>query len=51
MIIDNFGLHRIVSLDTYVAYTKSNLYFEYNTKKFDRNEYYSKELLERIKRK
>ena len=51
MTIDNFGLHRIVSRDNYVAYTISSLYFDSNTKKFDRNEYYSVELLERIKRK
>ena len=51
MTIDNFGLHRIVSRDNYVAYTISSLYFEYNTKKFDRSEYNSTELLERIKRK
>ena len=51
MTIDNFGLHRIVSREFYIAYTISSLYFEYNTKKFDRSEYYSTELLERIKRK
>ena len=51
MTIDNFGLHRIVSRDNYVAYTISSLYNEYYTKKFYRSEYYSTELLERIKRK
>lgn len=51
MTIGNFGLHRIVSRDNYVAYAKSDLYSKYYTKKFDRNEYYSTELLEHIKRK
>ena len=51
MTIDNFSLHRIVSRDNYVAYTISSLYNESYTKKFDRSEYYSTELLERIKRK